>query len=232
MSPRLTVFIPAYNEAANLEHCVQVLQAKLGELGVDAELLIVDDGSRDGSGELADSLAARASNLRVIHHAANQGMGAAFVTAEAAARGEWMILIPADLALDPDELRHYLAAAPQADVVVGLCSDRVDYTWVRRLISWANIRLVQTLFGMRIRQFQYISMYRTAVLRQIEIEYWHSAFFLAEILIKAKELGCRLVEVEIRYVPRQAGQATGARPALVLLTIKDMIYYFLVRKKR
>lgn len=59
MSPRLTVFIPAYNEAANLEHCVQVLQAKLGELGVDAELLIVDDGSRDGSGELADSLAAR-----------------------------------------------------------------------------------------------------------------------------------------------------------------------------
>lgn len=143
-----------------------------------------------------------------------------------------MILIPADLALDPDELRHYLAAAPQADVVVGLCSDRVDYTWVRRLISWANIRLVQTLFGMRIRQFQYISMYRTAVLRQIEIEYWHSAFFLAEILIKAKELGCRLVEVEIRYVPRQAGQATGARPALVLLTIKDMIHYFLVRKKR
>jgi glycosyltransferase involved in cell wall biosynthesis len=232
MNVLLTVFIPAYNEAANLEHCVQVLQTRLGELGVAAEMLIVDDGSTDGSGALADQLVARMHNLRVIHHPVNRGIGAAFVTALAAARGEWLILIPADLALDPDELRRYLDAAPTADVVVGLRSNKDDYTWLRKLISWTNIRLVQVLFGMKIRQFQYISMYRTVVLRQIEIEYWQSAFFLAEILIKARDLGFRLIEVEIRYIPRQAGRATGARPGLVLHTIRDMLHFFLVRRKQ
>lgn len=240
--PYLTVFIPAYNEMANLESCVQVLQAKLAELGVAAEVLIVDDGSRDGTGALAEELAGREQNLRVIHHAENRGIGAAFITAAAAARGEWLILIPADLALNPHDLRFYLEAAPRADVVVGLRSDRSDYTWPRRLVSWANILLVQRLFGMKERQFQYISMYRMAVLRQIKstygshpnggkaeqgIEYWRSAFFLAEILIKARRLGYRLVEVEVRYTPRRAGRATGANPKLVLATLRDLLQFWL-----
>lgn len=232
MKPTLTVFIPVYNEASNLEHSVQVLQEQVRALEVAAELLIVNDGSQDGSGALAEALAARWHNLRVIHHPANRGVGAAFVTAAAAAQGEWLILIPADLAMDPAELGRYLEAAPGADVVVGLRSDRSDYTWGRRLVSWVNIRLVQILFGMHERQFQYISLYRTAVLRQIEIEYWQSAFFLAEILIKAKDLSFRLVEVEINYLPRHAGRATGAHPALVLRTVRDMFHYFWVRRRR
>ena len=232
MNETLTVFIPAYNESANLEGCVQALQEKLVALGVEAEILIVDDGSQDGSGALADALAARWSNLRVIHHPANRGIGAAFVTAVSAALGEWLILIPADLAMDLDDLPRYLEAAHQADIVVGLRSDRSDYTWIRRLISWVNIRLVQVLFGMSLRQFQYISLYRTPVLRQIEIEYWQSAFFLAEILIKARDQGFRLVEVEVRYLPRRAGRATGVRPRLILRTLLDLFHYFWVRQRR
>lgn len=232
MNATLTVFIPAYNEAANLEGCVQALQEKLAALGVEAEILIVDDGSQDGSGALADALAARWSNLRVIHHPTNRGIGAAFVTAVSAALGEWLILIPADLAMDLDDLARYLEAAPQADIVVGLRSDRSDYTWMRRLISWVNIRLVQVLFGMNLRQFQYISLYRASVLRQIEIEYWQSAFFLAEILIKARDQGLRLVEVEVRYLPRRAGRASGVRPMLILRTLRDLFHYFWVRQQR
>jgi hypothetical protein len=138
-----------------------------------------------------------------------------------------MILIPADLALEPQELRRYIQAAPQADVVVGLRSNRCDYTLPRRVISWTNIHLIQALFGMRERQFQYISMYRLEVLRQIEIEYWRSAFFLAEILIKAKALGSRLVEVEILYTPRLAGRATGAKMILVVRTVWDIFRFWL-----
>ena len=232
MTPLLTVFIPAYNEAANLEGCVKARHGKLEALGVHAEILIVDDGSQDGSGALADALASRWSNMRVIHHPINRGIGATFMTAVSAAQGEWLILIPADLAMDPEDLPQYLDAAPQADIVVGLRSDRSDYTWIRRLISWVNIRLVQVLFGMQLHQFQYISLYRTAVLRRIEIEYWQSAFFLAEILIKARDLGARLVEVEICYLPRQAGRATGVRPMLVLRTLLDLFHYFWVRHRQ
>jgi glycosyltransferase involved in cell wall biosynthesis len=227
MSPFVTVFVPAYNEEGNLVRCVRLVQAKMGELGVEAEILIVDDGSRDSTPRLADEMAANDPSVRAIHHDRNQGVGAAFRTAMQEAHGEWMILIPADLALHPDELKHYFDAAPGADVVVGLRSDRSDYTLLRRLVSWTNIHLIQALFGMRLRQYQYISMYRMQVLRQIKLEYWHSAFFLAELLIKARDLGCRLVEVEIRYAPRVSGKPTGAKLKLVIHTIIDMIHFWL-----
>ncbi len=134
---------------------------------------------------------------------------------------------PVSLTLDPDELRRYIEAAPAADIVVGLRSDRSDYTLLRHIISWTNIHILQTLFGIRLRQFQYISMYRTEVLRAIQIEYAGSAFFLAEILIKAHALGKRLVEVEIHYAPRLTGTPTGAKMLLVLLTVRDIIFFWL-----
>jgi glycosyltransferase involved in cell wall biosynthesis len=226
MNPTVTVFVPAYNEADNLAQCVEVVLAKMDGLGVRAEILIVDDNSKDGTAKLADELAHRHASVRCIHHVHNLGIGGAFRTAVEQACGEWMILIPADLALQPGELGRYFEAAPRADIVVGLRSDRSDYTWLRRLVSWMNIHLIQTLFGMKLRQFQYISMYRLDVLRQIDIEYWRSAFFLPEILIKARDQGCRLVEVEIRYAPRLSGKPTGAKLKLVLLTVTDIFRFW------
>jgi len=230
MKPLVSVFIPAYNEAGNLRHCVEVVLSKMGEMGVEAEALVVDDGSTDSTGTLADELAAQNPRVRVVHHDRNQGIGAAFCTAILEARGEWIILIPADLALHPDELRCYLEATPQADIVVGLRSDRSDYTLLRKLVSWTNIHLIRSLFHMHLRQFQYISMYRMDALRGIKIEYWRSAFFLAEVLIKARDRGYRLVEVEIRYAPRVSGRPTGAKLKLVVRTVLDIFHFWMRRK--
>jgi len=227
MNPAVTVFIPAYNEAGNLTHCVEVVLAKMDEMGVDAEILIVDDHSQDGTYQLAEDMASQNERVRCTHHTHNLGVGGAFRTALKQARGDWMIFIPADLALHPGELERYFEAAPQADIVVGLRSDRSDYTWPRRLVSWTNIHLIQILFGMKLRQFQYISMYRLDVLRKIDIEYWRSAFFLAEILIKARDQGCRLVEVEIRYAPRLSGKPTGAKVKFVFLTVADILRFWI-----
>ncbi len=225
--PFLSVLIPAYNEEAGLTDCVERVLTKLDELDIEAEVLIVNDGSRDRTGEIANELAAKHRQVRALHHRINQGIGAGFVTGVAHARGEWLILIPADLALDLDELYKYLNAAREADIVVGIRSDRSDYTPFRRLVSWTNIRLIQTLFGMKQRQFNYISMYRLDALREIEIQHWRSAFFFAEVLIKAQALGRRLVEVEIRYVPRTSGRATGAKPGLIARTVWDMWRFWL-----
>ncbi len=148
------------------------------------------------------------------------------ITGFAQAKGEWLILIPADLALDLDELRKYLDAAQDADLVVGLRSDRGDYTLFRKIVSWINIRSIQWLFGMKQQQFNYISMYRLDALREINIEYWRGAFFYAEIIIKAKALSCRLKEIQVRYVPRASGEATGAKPGLVLHTARDMLRFW------
>ena len=229
MKPFLTVFIPAYNEVGNLSRCVQAVLAQMDSMGVSVEILIVDDASRDGSGALADQLADQEPRLRAVHHPANLGIGGAFKTALQHARGEWLILIPADLAIEPSELTRYLSAAPQADVVVGLRSDLSDYNLPRKLVHQLNIFLLRSLFGTPLRQFQYISMYRLEVLRRMEVEYWRSAFFLAEILIKAHVLGYRLVEVEVLYAPRITGRATGAKLRLVFLTVWDLLRFWLRR---
>jgi glycosyltransferase involved in cell wall biosynthesis len=227
MRPFLTVFVPAYNEAGNLPGCVQSVLEQMEALGVPVEIIIVDDASDDETGRLADQLAAMDEGVRVMHHPTNLGIGGAFITALEQAQGEWLILIPADLAIEPSELRRYLSAAPQADVVVGLRSDLSDYNLARKLVHEINIFLVQHLFHMPLRQFQYISMYRLEVLHNMSIEYWRSAFFLAEILIKARAAGYRLVEVEVLYAPRITGRATGAKIKLVFLTLWDMFRFWL-----
>jgi glycosyltransferase involved in cell wall biosynthesis len=225
--PWLSVVMPAFNEAANLERSVEALLGKLSELGLEAEILVVDDASRDGTGALAEALAAKHASVRVFHHLHNLGIGGGFLTGVRQARGEWFILIPADLALDLNELKHYFEAAPQGDIVVGVSSERTDYTAFRRLVSWWNIHLIQRLFGMRLRQFNFISLYRLESLRQITIDHWHSAFFFAEILIKAQALGQRLTEVEIAYVPRTRGPATGVRFTLIAATVRDLVVFWL-----
>lgn len=224
--PWLTIVIPAYNEEAGLERCVRLVTAQLAELGVSYEVLVVNDASRDRTGAIADALAAQLPAVRVIHHPENRGLGGGFVTALAEARGEWLILIPADLAMDPADLRRYLEAAAHADVVIGVCDVHSDYTPFRWLVHRANIALVQALFGMRERQFQYISLYRVIVLRAMTIDYWRSAFFHAEVLIKARALGYRLVEVDVRYVPRASGRATGSRVGLIARTVRDMFAFW------
>lgn len=229
--PALTVFIPAYNEGSGLAACVAVVSARVAELGVSAEILIVDDGSRDATPRLADELAAAPTAppqpvVRVVHHPVNRGIGAAFATGVAQAAGEWLILIPADLAMDPADLGKYLAASAQADVVVGNRSDVRDYSGFRRLVHFANIALLRRLFGSPLHQFQYISLYRLDTLRQMDLEFTGSAFFLAEILLKAQALGARLVEVAIAYVPRQTGQATGARWGQITATLTDMARFW------
>lgn len=226
VSPYLTVLIPAFNEETNLRSTLQVLAETLPAHVRSFELLIVDDASRDRTGALADQLAAEDSRVRVVHHPENRGIGGAFVTGVAHARGDWLILIPADLALDPADLVKYFQAARKADIVVGLRSDKRDYTPFRRLVSWINIRLVQTLFDMPLHQFQYISLYRTQILRDVSIEFCNSAFFFPEILIKARARGYRLTEVDIRYLPRASGRATGARFSMIWGSLRDLLGFW------
>jgi len=225
-APWLTVLMPAYNEENGLPDSVEQVLAAVKAQRVSGELLIVDDCSTDSTGRIADGLAERHPNVRVTHHAVNQGIGGGMRTGIKEARGEWLILIPADLALDLADLGKYFAASSYADVVVGVRSDRRDYSLARLLVSWANIQAIQGLFAMKLRQYNFVSMYRTELLRRLSIEYWQSAFFFAEILIKAQALGARLVEVDITYAPRLSGRATGANPRLVVRTGRDMLDFW------
>src|ERR1043165_9581998 len=105
----VTLAMPAYNEAPNLDRVAAEALAALAATGADGELLIVDDGSRDGTGGIADRLALREARVRVVHHDVNRGFSGAMTTALREARGEWVFLVPADGQLDMSELSRFLA---------------------------------------------------------------------------------------------------------------------------
>lgn len=223
--PDVTIVIPAYNEEENLEQTVHAIAGKLRELGRSYEILVVDDGSTDGTADVTRRLGEADAAVRLIQHERNRGPGSGVVTGIEHATGDAVMFIPADLAMDLDDLHKYFDAAEEADVVVGLRSDRRDYSAFRKLVSVVNITLLRLLFGMRVRQFNYIHLYKRRIFEQITVES-RSVFMTAEVLIKARDLGYRLTEVEIGYVPRTAGQASCGRVGVIARAVWDLARFW------
>jgi glycosyltransferase involved in cell wall biosynthesis len=211
----LTVLIPAYNEQEGIAATITRLCEQLDRLAFDYEILVVDDGSRDQTAQVVRGLASADPRVRLAQHSRNLGIGAGIQTGIEKARGEFMIFVPADLAMNPEQIGRYVEVSRRADIVLGNRSDRRDYTLARKIVSACNIFLLRFLFGLKQHQFAYINLYRTSILRRMRIE-TRGVFISHELVIKARDLGARIAEVKIDYVPRQTGQATGARLSTVV----------------
>ena len=225
MGPYVSVVVPAFNEEANLRSTVSLVRNKLDELGTTFEIIIVNDGSTDATARIAEELVKADNRIRLINHPCNRGPGSGVFTGIEASEGEFVIFIPADLALDIEELHKYIDASRSCDLVVGIRSDRRDYSIFRKFVSIVNITLIKLLFGMKERQFNYIHMYRRSMLERINIES-RGVFITAEIMIKARDLGYQLREVDITYVPRTAGKATCGNYRTIQNTVKDLFGFW------
>lgn len=190
----------------------------LSELGLDFELLIVDDGSSDGSELLAAELAAHDTRVRVVRHERNLGYGQALRSGFAAARGEIVAYTdcdqPADLGLLPEALR--LFSDPALDLVIGYRTSRGADGLRRRLYSLGYNLLVRVLFGVRVRDVNFsFKLIRRAALARMRLSA-RSGFIDGQFLSEAKRLGLRLVEMPVQYRLREFGRShfDGFRPAL------------------
>lgn len=225
MSPYVSVVVPAYNEEENICATVSLITGKLDELETTFEMIIVNDGSTDRTREIVEELVEADNRIRLINHPCNIGPGSGVFTGIEAAKGDFVIFVPADLALDIDELHKYIDASRHCDLVVGVRSDRRDYSLFRKFVSLVNIALIKLLFGMKERQFNYIHMYRRQMLNRIDIDS-RGVFITAEIMIKARDLGYRLQEVHITYVPRAAGKATCGSFRVIFETVRDLFGFW------
>jgi glycosyltransferase involved in cell wall biosynthesis len=223
-APRLTWFFPAHNEEANLEPLVDEAMATLPTLAETWEIVIVDDGSRDRTAEIADRLAAAHPDLvRVVHHPANRGYGAALRSGFAAARYELVAFTDGDRQFrveDVGRLTARMAERDAPDVVVGYRIRRADplvRTLYARLYRLAN----RIFFGLRVRDVDCAcKLFRREALDGLRVESG-GAFFSAELLIKLRASGRRVVEVGVPHYPRTAGSPTGAKPAVVFRAMRD-----------
>ena len=207
----------------NLERVVEEARAALAAFATDGEVLIVDDGSTDGTGALADQLATRFANVRALHHPENRGFTGAMSTCFREARGEWVFLAPADGQMELGELGRFLAEAPHADVVIGVRAKRSDGV-TRAILSRAFHRIARTLFDLPMREFSSIFLFRRSVLDGMPFRSRpRSATLLPEILFRARLSQCAIAELVVQQHPRRAGRAKGGQLSVALLTLVELI---------
>jgi glycosyltransferase involved in cell wall biosynthesis len=196
-------------------------------------LFIVNDKSPDRTGEIADRLAAEHEKLHVFHHKENQGSGGAMKTGIDNSTKEFVIFIPVDNPLDPDDLEAYIKRMDVCDIVVGRRAERVGYSKLARIASYVYNRIfVPLLFNIGIDDVNWIQVYRRSIFTDGTISYKsRRLFFLVEILILARRKGLVIVEVPAKMKTRMYGKPTCTKPSVVLLTFVEMIKFFLKIKK-
>jgi glycosyltransferase involved in cell wall biosynthesis len=202
----VSVIVPAYNESATIEAVVRGIVRVLSPWPGSHEIIVVDDGSHDGTGEIARRLEHELSIVRVVQLPVNSGYGAAQRAGLARARGEMVCLLPGDGQIPPSVLDAYLRAAPQADVIIGAYRVRAD-SRSRRLSSSLFRAVVWLLFGVKVRNINAPKLYRRAHLEGLPLAS-SGGFADAEIVIQLHARGRTFKEVEIECLPRTAGKSS------------------------
>lgn len=221
---RLSYFFPAHNEEANLEGLVDEALETLPSLADAFEIVIVNDGSRDATGRLADELAAAHPGIvRAVHHPTNLGYGAALLSGFQAARHEHVAFTDGDRQFrvaDIGALIERMAAADQPDAVVGFRIKRAD-PLVRTLYARAYRLANRIFFGLRVHDVDCAcKLFKRSALEGVGVESG-GAFFSAELLIKLRAAGRSVAEVGVPHYARTAGSPTGAKPSVVLRAVRD-----------
>ncbi len=215
------VVLPTYNERDNLEPIVAAVRAALDPVAPDHKILIVDDSSPDGTGELADRLAQADALIEVLHRAEKKGLGQAYLAgfARALAGGAALVIeMDADFSHDPAVLPRMIEAASDASLVLGsrYVEDGGVLDWgpLRRLISRGGCLYAQTVLGLRVRDLTGgFKCFRREVLESIDLASVRSAgyAFQVELTYRAVKSGFRVREIPITFAERRVGQSKMSR---------------------
>lgn len=204
--PQISVVVMAYNEAGTLEVVVREIHKVLEELARTFEVLIVDDGSDDGTGELADWLAETLPNVRVVHHGANLGLGGVYRTGFAQARGDQVTFFPADGQFPATIISQFVPLMENADMVLGYLPEQ-KRSLIGQMLSTLERLLYRLLFG-PLPRFQGICMFRRALLEQFELQSSGRGWaVLMELIIRTCQGGHRVISVPTTMRPRLSGRS-------------------------
>lgn len=217
----ISVTFPCYNEEANVERTTAAALRTFRRISDDFEVIIVNDGSRDRTGEIADGLAARHRQVRAVHNPTNLGYGGALQRGFREARKEWVFYTDGDGQFDFDEIERLLPLLDHYDIVSAYRLDRQD-PFIRKMNALGWTTLVNLVFGLHVRDVDCaFKIYPRKLFEEIEMKS-HSALIDAEVLARAKRLGYTIGQVGVRHYPRTAGSQTGASPRVVFQAFREL----------
>ncbi|MEN8181191.1 MAG: glycosyltransferase family 2 protein [Myxococcota bacterium] len=219
----LSVILPGLNEETSVERAITRTLAALEKVFDEFEIVVIDDGSTDRMGEIADRIAADDPRVRVLHNERNVNYGVSLARGIAAARCDWVLHNGMDLPLAPEDIERFVPHFGSYDVVVASREHRGAHSPWRQLTSWVNNRLLRILFSPRTRDLNFTQFYRRSFLEGVELVSTSPAFVTPELILRAERGGFRVREVTTEFRRREAGKAHFGKPKDILWTLRDMV---------
>lgn len=222
----LSIVLPAYNEEENVERTVEHVSEVAQRLELDHEIILVNDGSADRTGEIGRELEERIPNFRLVEHYPNRGYGGALKAGFDAATKDLIAFYPADAQFDFGEIERMLTCLKeeQADIVCGYRINRQD-NFIRKLNAWGWNMVVRLFFGYLCRDIDCgFKLFRREILDHVNIVS-DGAMIDTEFLAGAKARGFKIAEVPLTHLPRAAGEATGANLDVILKAFRDLVRF-------
>ena len=228
----ISAFFPCYNEQDNVAKTVAKAVEVLDGVGTDYEIIIVNDGSGDKTGQIADELASSSDRIKVVHHPTNLGYGAALQSGFKTACKDLVFYTDGDGQFDIGEMPALLELIKDCDIVSCFRIKRQDSA-VRKINALCWTTLVNILFGMRIRDIDCaFKLYKREIFDKIEM-ISNGALIDAEILARATKKGYKISQKGVHHYPRTAGEQTGAKISVILKAFKELFkLHRIIRKSQ
>ena len=226
----ISVFFPCYNEQENIGRTVEKALVVMEKLDMDFEVIIIDDGSSDNTGEIADELAGRDKRIKVVHHSRNLGYGAALQSGFATATKEFVFYTDGDGQFDISEMPLLLPLMEQYDIVSCFRLNRRD-PLIRKINGLLWTKLVCMLFGLKIRDIDCaFKLYKRKIFRDIKLSS-SGALIDTEVLTRASRKGYLITQKGVHHYPRTAGTQTGANLQVILRAFRELfVFYSQIRR--
>jgi len=225
MLQSVSIVLPAYNEEVIIEKTVRACIETAERFCPNVEILVVNDGSRDGTGAVLDRLAQENAEVRPLHHAVNRGYGAALLTGFGAAQGDYLFFMDSDgqFAIEDIALLLRREVAQPGAVIMGYRKHRQD-TFVRRLNAWGWKRLVGIVLGLRgVRDIDCaFKLFPTRLVQVCNVTA-QGAMVNTELLIKLQKMRVTMAQLPVGHYPRVHGSATGANLRVIAKAFQEMI---------
>lgn len=225
----ISAFFPCFNEEKNVAPLVDNLKKVLPQVAEVYEIIIINDGSSDRTGEVAEALAKKTHLVRVVHHPTNLGYGSSIRSGFEAARYDWIFFTDGDQQFDVGQLKDFIPYTGKSPAVIGYRQKRAD-----GLLRTVNARLfklfIDSLFRLRVKDIDCaFKLLKTDMVKSTPL-HTTGAMISSELLYRLKKRGVKFVQLPVKHYPRIYGTPTGNNPKVVVKAGFEAIRLYLVMK--